>query len=151
ERLLRNINPSKRKPATYAHTNTLSSRSLRSGRQLTESTAFTLALRSTAEAGTAVPLTDAEKEMLQKSFPFEQSFRVTLDTAAKMDFFRERYGFAEDAQAASVAIQTEPEANEPLELEPGPSWRRINDDWLQAGHAMAKSTPKRKKGPKRTA
>jgi hypothetical protein len=140
ERLLRAINPSTRKPSTYSR-----SSSLRNGQQLTERIALTLALRCAAEAGTAAPLTDAEKELLQNSFPFEPSFRVTMEEAAKNDFFRRQYGFASDDQAGA-GHQKQQQEDRPIPIERAPAWRRIHTDWLDgSGVALAKSTKQRKK------
>jgi hypothetical protein len=147
ERLLRSINPSKRKSQTYTRTNIASSESSPSAKQPNEHAAFTLALRSTAESGTALPLTDDEKEMLQRSFPFEQRFRVSLDEAAKIDFFRRQYGFAEDVQVAAPSLSSPPKVHEPLSLQPGPSWRRLDaqEDWLGVARLNSKTNREKKK------
>jgi hypothetical protein len=96
EPALRNINPSRRKPQTYTH----GGRPPRQRRpsDLNEKSAFTLALKDGAIPGTSVePLTDSEQDMFQRCQPFEQRFRVPMQESAKMDFFRRRYGFSEQA------------------------------------------------------
>lgn len=142
ERVLRNIRPSKRKPQTYTHAPGTAPRPRRrAGNQPTEKAAFTLALRCRAEPGSLLrPLTDEEREVFGRCFPFDRRLQVPLKEAAHDDFFRAYYGFAEEAQAsppppAPVAVPPMPIAAPPLPAPPaGPPWRRLVNgvDWMTA-------------------
>jgi hypothetical protein len=129
ERMLRNINPSKRKPQTYTQrSDALSRRSRGPKNELTEKEAFTLALRGAVGPGVPVlPLTDSEKEIFQRCFPFEQRFRVTKQEAAQTHFFRAHYGFTDDMPVSPAPHPLPPAGPEPIPLKAGPDWRRIDE------------------------
>ncbi len=61
-----------------------------------------------------------DRDLFDLSFPFDRSYRI-CEADAKTDlFFQQNYGFAE--------------AETP---KPGPEWRRIDDDWLDAAEDLA--------------
>jgi glyoxylase-like metal-dependent hydrolase (beta-lactamase superfamily II) len=146
ERVLRNIKPSKRRPQTY----TESRRPLLSGPRPTEKAAFTLALRGCAAPALAFqPLTDREKDVFRRCFPFDQHLQISFPEAARDKFFREHYGFPEsEPGAASPPVPAAPGPAHPgpsmASPPPGPEWRRINEDWLGSWQSVAKRKPARK-------
>ncbi len=87
---------------------------------LEEPTAFYLA----ALAGTDVDsLTDEQRELWERSRPFDRTFSLPLDEPQKQGahhaFFRERYGFGPDEEGV------------------GPVWRRVDTEWLAAAGTLA--------------
>jgi hypothetical protein len=73
-------------------------------------------------AGSDAPLGDGEREMILRSLPFDEVFRIPEDAAATHPdygpFFCQAYGFTNDHAH-------------------GPEWRRIETDWLSAAGQLA--------------
>ena len=65
-----------------------------------------------------------EREIRDLSFPFSKSWRVPEEKARENEFFRRRYGF-EDLGPGD------------LDSDPGQSWRRIDDRWLERAADLA--------------
>jgi hypothetical protein len=82
-----------------------------------QATALTAALIGKKPKGRRADL-DIET-MFELCLPFDEPRLVPMEEAAKDKFFREHYGFAEEGDSE------------------GPSWRRIEDDWLEAGTELA--------------
>jgi hypothetical protein len=64
-----------------------------------------------------LPLSD-EDPIYKRTRPFEEDFQKTKKEAAQINFFKEKYGFADSK-------------------ENGPAWRRIEDDWLRSAEVIA--------------
>lgn len=129
ERVLRNINPSKRSPQTYTRSADAAHR--RGGRTRTrpsEKTAFTAALRCRAAPDMLLrPLSDDEKETFQRCFPFDRRFKCAWKDAARDDFFLTYYGLADAAPAPPHPATPGPVGGPPPPASPdGPAWRRIS-------------------------
>jgi hypothetical protein len=137
ERVLRNINPSKRRPQTYTHAQRAAMTALM-GTRPSEKTAFTLALKCAASPGTTLlPVTDREKEVNEQCFPFDRHLRIPLADAAAIPFFREYYGFPNAQESAAGAAPPPPAASSPLL--PGPAWRRLETEG-QDSHFYARKS-----------
>lgn len=87
---------------------------------LNQASAFYLAALG---AGDPDALTSDQREMLERSRPFDESFWIRTEDAATHEvhglFFQKRYGFAGDGDRD------------------GPAWRRIDQDWLAAAGQLA--------------
>jgi beta-lactamase superfamily II metal-dependent hydrolase len=59
-----------------------------------------------------------ENPMYKRTRPFNEEYQVTKKIAARTKFFQEKYGFKDIK-------------------EHGPSWRRIEDDWLRSAELLA--------------
>jgi hypothetical protein len=150
ERALRRINPSRRKPETYTHSaddSQSSPRSRGSSKSSTKS-AFTLALKLDAPSEMMTqPLSDADKDAAQRSFPFEPRFRVPLQDAAKTDFFLRHYGVAQGEQVPPPAPTAAAGPAHALSTPPvGPEWRRVTREEAEGfGIARSRKTSQRRK------
>jgi hypothetical protein len=92
------------------------------GAAVNAATALTAALlaRRTGRRAAADSLTEEDVlELFKACLPFDQSRMIPLDKTKKERFFIERYGF-DDREGAEA-----------------PAWRRIEEDWLEAGTELA--------------
>ncbi len=116
EKSLRSINPTAKGQEVYADSSALTAR-----------TAFRMA---------AVPAdqedSTQEKDLRERSFPFDQRLRIPLEEAASIPFFAEHYGF--EHHQSATAPGTPGPVKPPFHP---PTWRRIDDDWLGAAGGLA--------------
>jgi hypothetical protein len=71
---------------------------------------------------TALSANTDDQDLFDLSFPFDKRYRISEGEAKSDFFFRQHYGF----EAAEVPGE-----------KPGPEWRRIDDDWLDAAEDLA--------------
>jgi len=109
EELLSRSDPSTAESEVYEHAFALN-----------QASAFYLAALA---AGDQDALTPDQRELLEHSRPFDESFWIRTEDAATHEdhglFFQKRYGFAGDDDRH------------------GPAWRRIDHDWLAAAGQLA--------------
>jgi hypothetical protein len=92
------------------------------GEPINQATAFTSALLKWKSSGRAAARSMSElevEELYELCLPFNHSLSIPVGKVKKDKFFIEHYGFSENRG------------------DEAPAWRRIDDDWLEAGTQLA--------------
>ncbi len=77
-------------------------------------------------------LTPEERLLRSLSYPFEENVRIPSQDATGYEFFRRTYGFDDAANPAPKRA-----ARSGAAVPDGPTWRRIEDEWLGTSEDLA--------------
>ena len=105
---------------------------------LTAATAFLMAAHHGPTNGSE--LAPDDWELFDRSFPFDNRYRVPPETAAQSRFFQERYGFDPPTTPNATGTgtgSTRASKSSTAARASAPAWRRIDDDWLGVSEELA--------------